>query len=86
MRRSQVQDKVLNTFKLNELESQTEPSFDSVNFPDDLLKLLFICAHPAIDPAIHTPLMLQMVLGLNAIQIASAFLVAPTTMSQRLVR
>ncbi len=84
-RRSQVHDRVLNTFKLNELESQTEPVFDSV-FPDDRLKLLFICAHPAINPAIHTPLMLQTVLGLNAVQIASAFLVAPATMSQRLVR
>lgn len=86
VRRTQVRDKVLNTFKLNKLESATELSFDAVNFPDDRLKLLFICAHPAIDPAIHTPLMLQTVLGLNAIQIASAFLVAPTTMSQRLVR
>lgn len=85
-RRSQVRDKILNTFKLNELESQTEPSFDWVIIPDDRLKLLFICAHPAIDATIHTPLMLQTVLGLNAAQIASAFLVAPTTMSQRLVR
>lgn len=86
VRRSQVQDKILNTFKLNGLESLNQPSFDSVNFPDDRLKLLFICAHPAIDPKIHTPLMLQIVLGLNAAQIASAFLVAPATMSQRLVR
>ena len=85
-RRSQVRDKVLNTFKRNGLESTTEPSLESVTFPDDRLKLLFICAHPAIDPTIHTPLMLQTVLGLNAAQIASAFLVAPTTMSQRLVR
>ncbi|UBF28241.1 RNA polymerase subunit sigma-70 [Kovacikia minuta CCNUW1] len=85
-RRSQVQDKILNTFKLNELESPTEFSFDETNIPDDRLKLLFICAHPAIDPTIHTPLMLQTVLGLNAAQIASAFLVAPATMSQRLVR
>ena len=85
-RRSQVRDKVLNTFKLNGLESSTEPSLESVTFPDDRLKLLFICAHPAIDPTIHTPLMLQTVLGLNAAQIASAFLVAPATMSQRLVR
>lgn len=85
-RRMKVQDKVLNTFKLNELESQIDSSFDSVNFPDDRLKLLFICAHPAIDAAIHTPLMLQVVLGLNAAQIASAFLVTPATMSQRLVR
>ncbi|MBM0745379.1 hypothetical protein JOY44_28555 (plasmid) [Phormidium sp. CLA17] len=85
-RRSQVQDKILNTFKLNELESQTEPSFDGTNIPDDRLKLFFICAHPAIDATIHTSLMLQTVFGLNAAQIASAFLVAPATMSQRLVR
>ncbi|MFZ4727928.1 MAG: RNA polymerase sigma factor [Pseudanabaena sp.] len=85
-RRSQVRDKVLNTFKHNGLEFSTEPSLESVTFPDDRLKLLFICAHPAIDSAIHTALMLQTVLGLNAAQIASAFLVAPATMSQRLVR
>ena len=86
VRRMQVQNKVLSLFKLNELESLAEPSLDSVNFPDDRLRLLFVCAHPAIDPAIHTPLMLQTILGLNAAQIASAFLVAPATMSQRLVR
>lgn len=55
-------------------------------FPDERLKLLFVCAHPAIDPAIHTPLMLQTVLGLDAARIAHAFLVSPTTMGQRLVR
>src|SRR5262249_25159169 len=55
-------------------------------FPDDRLKLLFVCAHPAIDPAMHTPLMLQTVLGLDAVRIASAFLTAPATMGQRLVR
>jgi RNA polymerase sigma-70 factor (ECF subfamily) len=50
------------------------------------LKLLFVCTHPAIDPAMHTPLMLQTVLGLDAVRIAQAFLVSPTTMGQRLVR
>jgi predicted RNA polymerase sigma factor len=85
-RRTQVQEKVLNTFKLNELAAPTEACDDAVNFPDDRLKLLFICAHPAIDATMHTPLMLQTVLGMNATQIASAFLVAPATMSQRLVR
>jgi len=55
-------------------------------FPDERLKLLFVCAHPAIDPATRTPLMLQVVLGLDAAAIASAFLVAPSAMSQRLVR
>ena len=56
------------------------------NFPDERLKLLFVCAHPAIDPVMHTPLMLQTVLGLDAVRIASAFLVSPKTMGQRLVR
>ena len=55
-------------------------------FPDERLKLLFVCAHPAIDPAMHTPLMLQTVLGLDAARIAHAFLISPTTMGQRLVR
>lgn len=54
--------------------------------PDERLKLLFVCAHPAIDPDVHTPLMLQTVLGLDAAAIARAFLVSPTTMAQRLVR
>lgn len=55
-------------------------------FPDERLKLLFVCAHPAIDVAARTPLMLQTVLGLDADRIASAFLVSPAAMGQRLVR
>lgn len=55
-------------------------------FPDERLKLLFVCAHPAIDPAARTPLMLQTVMGLDATRIASAFLVKPAAMGQRLSR
>jgi RNA polymerase sigma-70 factor (ECF subfamily) len=55
-------------------------------FPDERLKLLFVCAHPAIDAAVHTPLMLQVVLGLDAASIARAFLTLPATMGQRLSR
>jgi RNA polymerase sigma factor (sigma-70 family) len=55
-------------------------------FPDERLKLLFVCAHPAIDSVARTPLMLQAVLGIDAARIASAFLVSPAAMSQRLVR
>ncbi len=58
----------------------------STAFPDERLKLLFVCAHPAIDPGMHTPLMLQTVLGLDAARIAHAFLISPATMGQRLVR
>ncbi|MFW6078708.1 MAG: RNA polymerase sigma factor [Gemmatimonadota bacterium] len=54
--------------------------------PDERLALLFVCAHPAIDPGIRTPLMLQAVLGFEAKRIAKAFAVRPSTMAQRLVR
>jgi predicted RNA polymerase sigma factor len=54
--------------------------------PDRRLALMFACAHPAIDAAIHAPLMLQAILGLDAKAIASAFLVSPDAMGKRLVR
>jgi len=53
---------------------------------DERLGLMFACAHPAIPREIHAPLILQSVLGLDAARIASAFLIAPATMGQRLVR
>jgi RNA polymerase sigma-70 factor, ECF subfamily len=54
--------------------------------PDRRLGLMFACAHPAIDAGIHAPLMLQAILGLDASRIASAFLMSPAAMGQRLVR
>lgn len=66
----------------DEVDETTPPE----PFPDERLKLLFVCAHPAIDPEAHTPLMLQTVMGLDAARTAHAFLVSPTTMGQRLVR
>src|SRR5262249_28507301 len=54
--------------------------------PDHRLGLMFACAHPDIEEAARTPLMLQTVLGFSAERIASAFLVAPAAMGQRLVR
>jgi len=67
-------------------EESAEMTLSPPQFPDERLKLLFVCAHPAIDPAMHTPLMLQTVLGLDAVRIAHAFLISPSTMGQRLVR
>jgi RNA polymerase sigma-70 factor (ECF subfamily) len=58
----------------------------NAEIPDDRLLLMFACAHPAIDPDIRAPLILQTVLGFDAATIASAFLVSPATMGQRLVR
>ncbi len=63
--------------------------FDAVDpdaIPDRRLELLFVCAHPAVDPAARTPLMLATVLGFEASQIARLFAVPPVTMAQRLVR
>ena len=63
--------------------------FDEIDpdaVPDRRLALLFVCAHPAIDPAARTPLMLQTVLGFEAAPIARAFAVPTATMAQRLVR
>jgi RNA polymerase sigma-70 factor (ECF subfamily) len=59
---------------------------DPENIPDKRLELLFACAHPAIDPAVRTPLMLQTVLGFEAAPIAEAFALPGPTMAQRLVR
>ena len=59
---------------------------DAAEIPDRRLGLMFACAHPAIDRSIRAPLMLQAILGLDAARIASAFLISPATMSQRLVR
>ncbi len=59
---------------------------DTDAVPDKRLELLFACAHPAVDESMRSPLMLQAVLGLDAARIASAFLVSPSTMGQRLVR
>lgn len=66
--------------------AELEAATDLVSSIDDRLALLFVCAHPAIDPRMHAPLMLQAVLGVEAARIASVFLVPPTTMGQRLAR
>ena len=54
--------------------------------PDQRLAMMFACAHPAIEASIRAPLILQVVLGLDAKTIASAFLASPVAMSKRLVR
>jgi predicted RNA polymerase sigma factor len=56
------------------------------HIPDHRLALMFACAHPSLDAGVRAPLILQVLLGLDAAMIASAFLVSPTAMSQRLVR
>ncbi|MBS0297586.1 MAG: RNA polymerase subunit sigma-70 [Proteobacteria bacterium] len=71
------------TLALDEAQAQAETHHD---IPDQRLRLIFACAHPAIAPPARAPMILQTVLGFDAKAIASAFLVAPAAMAQRLVR
>ena len=69
-----------------DIEGMFAANPDPDEIPDQRLKLLFVCAHPAIDASVRAPLMMQTVLGLEAHDIARAFLLPPATMTQRLVR
>jgi RNA polymerase sigma-70 factor, ECF subfamily len=71
---------------VEELPDVAEEQDTPMEITDRRLALLFVCAHPAIDENIHTPLMLQTVLGFEAIDIARCFIVSPTALAQRLVR
>ena len=79
-------DKVRYDPAVTALLAQDEAQEEAPAVPDARLKLLFVCAHPAIDERVRIPLMLQTVLGLQVSDIAPALLVSPTTLSQRLVR
>ncbi|SDP42228.1 RNA polymerase sigma-70 factor, ECF subfamily [Phyllobacterium sp. YR620] len=85
MRRTRVRTAAIPTL-LAIAEEAHDMADAAPSFPDERLKLLFICAHPAIDRVARTPLMLQTLLGLDAVRIGSAFLVQPAAMGQRLAR
>lgn len=71
------------------LEAAAHSAHDSKlqpQIPDERLALMFTCAHPALDAGIRAPLILQTILGFDAATIASAFLISPAAMGQRLVR
>jgi RNA polymerase sigma-70 factor (ECF subfamily) len=82
-RRRRTGEAAVDQIKLMVEELDSAPASD---IPDQRLALMFACAHPAIEPAIRAPLILQTILGFDAGAIASAFLVAPATMGQRLTR
>ena len=63
-----------------------EPDYDTNEIPDDRLRLIFTCCHPALAPEAQVALTLRTLCGLETDEIARAFLVPPTTMAQRLVR
>ena len=63
-----------------------EPDYDTNEIPDDRLRLIFTCCHPALAPEAQVALTLRTLCGLETDEIARAFLVPETTMAQRLVR
>ena len=68
------------------VRTMEEPDYDSSEIPDDRLRLIFTCCHPALAPEAQVALTLRTLCGLETDEIARAFLVPETTMAQRLVR
>ncbi|CCN36899.1 putative RNA polymerase sigma-70 factor [Vibrio nigripulchritudo SO65] len=69
-----------------EIEEEANMESDSPALPDKRLELMMVCAHPAISADLHTPLMLQTVLGIEAKVIARLFMYPPAALAKRLVR
>ncbi|KQW32050.1 RNA polymerase subunit sigma-24 [Rhizobium sp. Root274] len=59
---------------------------DDAVIPDERLKLIFVCCHPAVGADSRAALTLKMICGLSTEEVARAFLVSETTLAQRLVR
>ncbi|WP_445633374.1 RNA polymerase sigma factor [Nostoc sp. DSM 114161] len=68
------------------IPTSEEPTYDTDEIPDDRLRLIFTCCHPALAREAQVALTLRMLGGLETDEIARAFLVPTATMAQRLVR
>lgn len=85
-RRTRFTEKVDERLAAGLIPSSEEPDFDRNDIPDDRLRLIFTCCHPALAPEAQIALTLRMLGGLETDEIARAFLVPSVTMAQRLVR
>jgi RNA polymerase sigma-70 factor, ECF subfamily len=76
------------TYETERVASPTDLEFDApaMHFPDDRLRLIFTCCHPAINPEARVALTLRTLGGLSTPEIAKAFLLSEATLAQRLVR
>jgi RNA polymerase sigma-70 factor (ECF subfamily) len=83
-RRARFQEKIEGLSRIG--EPTTEPDYETDEIPDDRLRLIFTCCHPALALESQVSLTLRTLGGLETDEIARAFLVPPTTMAQRLVR
>jgi RNA polymerase sigma-70 factor, ECF subfamily len=84
-RRTRFAEK-LEQITASEVSSSTQPDLDATDIPDDRLRLIFTCCHPALAPEAQVALTLRTLCGLETDEIARAFLVPTPTMAQRLVR
>jgi RNA polymerase sigma-70 factor (ECF subfamily) len=71
---------------LMEPEAEEIPETDDNAIPDDRLRLIFTCCHPALAPEAKIALTLRLVCGVSTAEIASAFLVSEPTMAARITR
>jgi RNA polymerase sigma-70 factor (ECF subfamily) len=85
-RRARLEEKIESQRVLDGDRAQGPPDVDGEEIPDDRLRLIFTCCHPAIAPDAQVALTLRTLCGLETDEIARAFLVPPATMAQRLVR
>jgi len=85
-RRARSQEKLEQHAAEGFIETIQEPDFDNREIPDDRLRLIFTCCHPALALEAQVPLTLRTLCGLETGEIARAFLVPDATMAQRLVR
>jgi RNA polymerase sigma-70 factor, ECF subfamily len=85
-RKARFEEKLESYAKSGLVRTTDEPDYDSSEIPDDRLRLVFTCCHPALALEAQVALTLRTLCGLETDEIARAFLVPPTTMAQRLVR
>src|SRR5215469_14132936 len=85
-RRARLQEILQSQAASGAIPAAQEPKFDSDEIPDDRLRLIFTCCHPALAVEAQVPLTLRTLGGLETHEIARAFLVPEATMAQRLVR
>jgi len=85
-RRTKFKEKLESYAESGLIATITEPNYDTDEIPDDRLRLIFTCCHPALAPEAQVALTLRTLGGLETDEIARAFLVPATTMAQRLVR
>jgi len=85
-RRARFEEKLESQVAAGLIQTVEEPNYDTNEIPDDRLRLIFTCCHPALALEAQVALTLRMLGGLETDEIARAFLVPVTTMAQRLVR